>query len=221
MLDLQANLKVYDVLVAVEREYQIKEVARVSGFSPSSLRYYEKIGLLQPARSRSGYRVYNDATIELLAFVARAKQLGCTLDEIRELAAAWRGGECGPVQDSLRRLVAEKLGVAQQQIAQLVTFTSELQHAARVLERHRPVGPCDDQCGCTTVVTNDDIVGQRVAFTQKPGSGGTSVPIACTLTASAMRSQLDEWQALFRHVTARTEIPGGIRLALDRDTPLH
>ena len=64
---------------------KIKEVADRSGFSPPTLRYYEEIGILPaPTRTPSGYRTYDERTLERLAFIARTKQLGCTLEEIAE-----------------------------------------------------------------------------------------------------------------------------------------
>ena len=82
---------------------RIKEVAERSGFSAPTLRYYEEIGLLpEPARTAAGYRIYDETTVERLAFIARAKQLGCSLEEIADLTMAWDGGRCGPVQDRLR-----------------------------------------------------------------------------------------------------------------------
>src|SRR4051794_19833384 len=130
---------------------RIKELAERSGFSPPTLRYYEEIGLLPAvARTPAGYRTYDEATVERLAFIARAKQLGCTLEEVAELTTAWEGGRCGPVQDRLRDLVAAKVAAAQGQIVELMTLAGELQRAAAALEQHRPDGPCDDRCGCVT-----------------------------------------------------------------------
>lgn len=60
--------------------YQIKDVADRTGFSAATLRYYEQIGLLAPVgRTGAGYRCYNDETLDHLAFIGRAKNLGCTL----------------------------------------------------------------------------------------------------------------------------------------------
>ena len=124
--------------------YRIKDIAERSGFTAATLRYYEDIGLLpESTRTPAGYRLYDDHTLDRLAFIARAKQLGCTLDEIADLTLAWDGGQCGPVQDRLRSVVADKLAGAQQQIAELMTLSSELQQAASTLELHRPDGPCD------------------------------------------------------------------------------
>ena len=67
----------------VSTSYKIKEVADRSGFTAATLRYYEEIGLLPEAsRTPAGYRLYDDGTLDRLAFIARAKQLGCTLEEI-------------------------------------------------------------------------------------------------------------------------------------------
>ncbi|HEX4981710.1 MAG TPA: MerR family transcriptional regulator, partial [Ilumatobacteraceae bacterium] len=86
---------------------RIKEVADASGFSASTLRYYEQIGLLPEAsRTPAGYRMFDERTLDRLAFIARAKRLGCSLEEITGLITAWDGGQCGPVQDQLRHLVA-------------------------------------------------------------------------------------------------------------------
>lgn len=115
------------------------------------MRYHEEIGILPPStRTPAGYRLYDDHALDRLAFVTRAKQLGCSLDEIVDLAAAWQGGTCGPVQDQLRSVVGDKLPSAQHQIAELNTLITELRAAATALEGHRPSGACDDLCGCTT-----------------------------------------------------------------------
>ena len=73
----------------------------------------------EPRRTSGGYRVYDDRTLARLAFIARAKQLGCSLEQIADLVAAWEGGRRGPVQDRLRTVVADKLADAQQQVVEL------------------------------------------------------------------------------------------------------
>jgi len=202
----------------VRTALRIADVARRSGFTPATLRYYEEIGVLPaPPRTDGGYRVYDERTLERLAFISRAKQLGCSLEEIAELSVAWDGGECGPVQDRLRRLVAEKLASAQAEIVELMTLTAELRTAATALERHRPVGPCDDSCGCV-VAESAETPTVAVPLTAKPQED-TEVPIACTLDAGGMRDRLAEWNRLLadksdllESAVTRTPIPGGVRL---------
>src|SRR3954453_14786356 len=131
--------------------YKIAELAERSGFSSSALRYYEELGVLPPAgRTPAGYRLYDDSSLARLAFISRAKQLGCTLEEITDLAVAWEGERCEPIQTRLRELVAAKLADAHIRVQEMVAFTAQLQQAADVLGHHTPDGPCDDDCGCAT-----------------------------------------------------------------------
>ena len=211
-------MKVYPA--AVSTSYKIKDVADRSGFTSATLRYYEEIGLLPEARrTPAGYRLYDDHTLDRLAFISRAKQLGCSLDEIADLTVAWDGGRCGPVQDRLRAVVADKLATARQQIIELTTLTSDLQRAAATLETHRPEGPCDDTCGCVTD-TSDTAVPQSVSLSTKPDREEVAVPIACTLGPQSMRGRLKEWQRLLAYVEHRDAIDGGLRATFGRTTPL-
>ncbi|MCL4111220.1 UNVERIFIED_CONTAM: hypothetical protein GTU68_043133 [Idotea baltica] len=65
---------------------KIGELSKQTGFQVETLRYYEKQGLLEPiARSASGYREYNDASLKQLQFIQQAKSVGFSLNEISEL----------------------------------------------------------------------------------------------------------------------------------------
>jgi MerR family copper efflux transcriptional regulator len=66
----------------------IGAVARRAGVGIDTIRYYEREGLLpKPRRRASGYRDYGSEVVERLRFIRRAKDLGFTLEEIRELLA--------------------------------------------------------------------------------------------------------------------------------------
>lgn len=200
---------------------RIKEVADASGFSAATLRYYKEIGLL-PAASRTpaGYRTYDRRTLDRLGFIARAKQLGCSLEEIAGLSTAWDGGQCGPLQDQLRELVAAKLAAAQLQIAELITFSSELGQAAAALEGHRPDGACDADCGCISdpATTTPGSMMQAVSLSTKPPAAGAPA-IACTLAAGAMTARVEDWNALLAHVERREQIDGGVRSVFASSVP--
>jgi DNA-binding transcriptional MerR regulator len=134
--------------------YTIGELAGRTGFSPSSLRYYDGIGLVDPlTRTPSGYRLYGDEAVSRLAFIARAKQLGCTLDEIAELATVWQGQECGPVQRRMHQLVTEKIRDTERQIADLTVLLADLRAAADHLGGTALDAPCDADCACSTFAT--------------------------------------------------------------------
>lgn len=68
--------------------FSIGQLARRAGVAIDTVRYYERNGLLSPAgRLPSGYRRYGDVELMRLRFIRRAKALGFTLEEIRELLA--------------------------------------------------------------------------------------------------------------------------------------
>jgi MerR family copper efflux transcriptional regulator len=195
-LDLRPGSKAYPRVVPT---YTIGEAAAQSGFPASTLRYYETIGLVAPsARTDTGYRVYDDRALARLMFVARAKQLGCTLDEITELVGAWDGDRCEPVQLRLHELVSAKIGEVRDRSVELAAFDVQLRTAAAQLATASASGPCDDGCACLTA---------------------SSPEIACTLDGdAAAEGRMGEWAAMLADVRARTTAPDGtIRLELDGD----
>ncbi len=85
---------------------RIGDVARRTGVSVKSLRYYEQIGVLtSPPRTPSGYREYDGQVIARLQFIRASQSVGFTLGEIREIVAFRDRGEipCGHVLELLRQ----------------------------------------------------------------------------------------------------------------------
>lgn len=65
----------------------VSETAERSGFAPSALRYYERKGLISSERTSGNQRRYDRAVLRRLAFIAAARHVGLTLDEVREALA--------------------------------------------------------------------------------------------------------------------------------------
>lgn len=107
---------------------KIGEVSKRSGIGIEALRFYEKSGLLdRPGRTYSGYRLYDEAVLERLAFVKKAQVLGFSLDEIKELINHKRNGEspCAEV----REVVRIRLDELNDRIAKMIQYRDELSAA--------------------------------------------------------------------------------------------
>lgn len=108
----------------------IGQVAKEVGLNPRTIRYYETLGLLPPAlRSESRYRLYTPQTVELLRFITKAKTLGFTLTEIREIIALRHRGDlpCPHVH----ALLTERVQTLSRQIRDLTLLRNELTGLAR------------------------------------------------------------------------------------------
>lgn len=104
---------------------RIGELAARFGLNPKTIRYYEEIGLLPRAeRSEVGYRRYDERDVERLGFIRRAKLLGLSLDEIRDILSVQAEGEIPCV--SVLDLIDRKMRAIDQRIAELQTFRAEL-----------------------------------------------------------------------------------------------
>ena len=66
-----------------KQQLTVGEVAARSGFAASALRYYERAGLLHPTRTAGNQRRYDRSVLRVLAFVAAARHVGLSLDEVR------------------------------------------------------------------------------------------------------------------------------------------
>jgi MerR family copper efflux transcriptional regulator len=182
---------------------QISELAAASGVPTSTLRYYERIGLVRPqSRSAAGYRLYDDDSVSRVAFIGRAKRLGMSLDDIATLIEAWFAGDCEPLQDQLRGFVTGRIGELRRQIADESAFERQLQRILSRLEQteHRPER-CAPDCGCD--VDPRAMLGTDADCDDCDGSA----EIACSLREPDRRRRLDDWRRLLA-VAVRTEHVG-------------
>lgn len=176
--------------------HRISEVAAQTGFSASALRYYEGAGLVSPARTPAGYRVYDDRTIERLRFVTRGKDLGLSLEEIRELLPAWDGNDCGEVASPLAARVAAKVEETRDRITELTVLAEELEVAHRRLTHDVTTGPCGPSCSCTPRPAASSTPVLAVLGTKPAASPAGPAPTACTLTADAAVDRIGDWDQL-------------------------
>src|SRR6476469_2973829 len=107
----------------MHRPLTVGRLARAAGVTAKTVRYYEALGLLpRAARAENGYRHYADDSADRLAFIQRAKSLGLTLEEIRQLISATDDARCDLLTPELQQLLARKLADCDRRIAELAVF---------------------------------------------------------------------------------------------------
>lgn len=137
---------------------RIGEAAERVGVTSKTIRFYESIGVLpEPARSPSGYRIYDEDHVERLRFVKSAQRLGLKLHDIVEVLAFRDRAEppCDYVVEVVRREV-DDLGA---RIREMQRLKSELQALLRQAEERR-VGQVEKYCplishNCSEANTSD------------------------------------------------------------------
>ncbi len=114
----------------------IGELAKAADVPTSTVRYYERAGILRPSgRSAGNYRVYSGSELERLRFIRAAQATGFTLDDIKALL---RPAACGKVQ-----------GLIEERLSEVGERMKELRHVQKVLRasltecrEHEETGRC-------------------------------------------------------------------------------
>lgn len=119
----------------------IGKVAALAEVDIETIRFYEREGLIaDPPRTDSGYRQYTKDTVARLRFIKKAKALGFTLSEIRELLSlrASTGRSCAEVKDR----AAEKITDIERRIASLKAMRKALQGLVEECSSNTPRSEC-------------------------------------------------------------------------------
>lgn len=145
------------------RPWRIGELASTQGLNPKTLRYYEERGLLpRPVRTRSGYRLYGESDRERLVFIGKAKALGLSLADIRDILVLRDAGTqpCGHVVTLLGR----KLAAVKAQLEELTAFRQELE----TLRTRASIGASNTDCICGIIEQGIAIPAPRLVTRKQP-----------------------------------------------------
>jgi MerR family redox-sensitive transcriptional activator SoxR len=118
----------------------ISQVARQVGLQPSAIRYYERIGILPPAQRISGQRRYDTTVLYRLAVIQWARQVGFTLEEIRQLFFGFR---------NVTRASERWQKLSRRKLVELDVLMDGIKTVRRLLEKMMQNCRCDtlEQCG--------------------------------------------------------------------------
>lgn len=135
---------------------RISELADRVGVPASTVRYYERIGLLSmPGRTTAGYRDYDEDSEARLRFVARARRMGLTCEQIAEVLPVWDGVNCAAAQDEISRLVDLKRAEIVDRIRELERFAEQLDEVRATLAASPPPAACRPDLSCCVPETAD------------------------------------------------------------------
>jgi MerR family copper efflux transcriptional regulator len=129
------------------RAMNISAVAEQSGLPPKTIRYYESIGLIEPAERRAnGYRSYSAADMRTLNFIMRARSLGFSVDEVRALLDLWR--DRSRKSSAVKALATRHLQALDRKIEELRAVRKAVSHLVeRCRGDARPDCPIIDDLG--------------------------------------------------------------------------
>ncbi|MDR6756870.1 Cu(I)-responsive transcriptional regulator [Mycoplana sp. BE70] len=105
----------------------IGEAAAATGVTAKMIRHYEAIGLINEAgRTGSGYRTYGPKDLATLTFIRRARDLGFSIAQIRDLLALWQ--DRGRASADVKRIAATHIDELTAKMRQLQEMVMTLQH---------------------------------------------------------------------------------------------
>ncbi|MFM1991661.1 MAG: Cu(I)-responsive transcriptional regulator [Pseudomonadota bacterium] len=108
----------------------IGQAAQLSGVSAKMIRHYEDIGLLaQAARTDAGYRQYGERDVQTLRFIRHSRDLGFSLDEIRQLLSLWFNRERSSRE--VKELAQQHIRALDEKARELLAMKASLEHLAR------------------------------------------------------------------------------------------
>ncbi len=107
----------------------IGEVAERSGIPPKTIRYYEDIGLVRPARNGNGYRTFLETDLHKLAFLGRARALGFSIEDCRTLLDLYEDESRESAQ--VKTIAHEHLTAIDQKISLLQSMRATLSHLVK------------------------------------------------------------------------------------------
>jgi|ERR1700722_11365292 len=119
----------------------IGDLAKATGTKVVTVRYYEQIGLLPlPSRTAGNYRTYSDEHMRRLRFIHRCRNLGFTLDQMRDLLhlSSRKDEKCTEVD----RITAQHLIGVEQKITDLKRLAQELRRLNKCCQGKGIIGDC-------------------------------------------------------------------------------
>jgi len=122
----------------------IGRASKASGVSVKMIRHYEEIGLLpKVARTYANYRIYSQNDVHMLRFIKRARTLGFSMEDIKELVGLWKNKSRSSA--AVKKIAGKHADALKQKVAELQSMIGTLEHLTHHCHGdHRPECPILD-----------------------------------------------------------------------------
>ncbi len=130
------------MLQAIERKgqnrFHVAELARRAGVTPATVRYYARVGLLDPGReAHNGYRCFSASDLQRLSLIRQAQALGLTIGDVKAVLETIETG--ASPRHQVRSLIAQRLAGIQRTIAKLLATQNRIERALSGSSADRPL----------------------------------------------------------------------------------
>ncbi len=138
----------------------VSQAASQTGLPPKTLRYYEEIGLVRPERSANGYRAYSKQDVHRLAFIQRARSLGFSIEDCRQLMSLY--GDDQRASHDVREIAVAHVKAIEAKIVELQSMRNVLQQLVQACHGdQRPDCPILDDMAGTNSAQSDSLPNQN------------------------------------------------------------
>jgi MerR family mercuric resistance operon transcriptional regulator len=128
----------------MSRRYTISQLAHAAEVPTTTVRYYERIGLVQPEdRSVGNYRLYSDESLRKLKFIRTAQAIGFTLDDVKALLST---------PDSSAASCRQVQSLIEERLAEVAQRLKDLRHVQQVLKSALAKCRETERAGCCHVI---------------------------------------------------------------------
>ncbi|HPM41747.1 MAG TPA: MerR family transcriptional regulator [bacterium] len=127
-----------------KKTYYIGDISQELGLSQRTVRYYEELGFIRPARTEGGFRTYSGRDVDVIRCIVQFKELGMTLEEIGSLFSPGAMGPSSEMRRQLRETLLARRGEIE---ARMKSLEKGIRQIERVLEMLSECSSCGHGAG--------------------------------------------------------------------------
>ena len=109
-----------------KRLYQMKDLIEQFGLTRDTIKYYEKRGLITPARSKSKYRIYTEEDVKKIQYIFKLKNMGLDLEECKQLLSGDESEDVERILQSVEQKLRNEIEILNRQLKSLQKYKDNI-----------------------------------------------------------------------------------------------